>query len=1311
MSQMNLQSLLALDPVQPNVAPIGVDPQYNQSQFQGGHVQLGQAAQQIGPTGDEALYGALSEIAGGVAQGIDNFSKISSMIEKDKITKAETFVDEISADETLTPDQKQQKYDTYMRDVWTPVLGKTWKKGLNARVSQMWVSTDARNKFEASRWEKEYNAWKRTPANINRGETNELLREFNQIYLANNSSADNNDWFTGLSTKINTALDIDMAQKGRVSLNTAFTLANDVPNPEEWDFYQNSANMEFNAQFENRYKSFFELKRSLETTNNMEDAHTVVHAYLKDKLLSKEAQNKSEIHHRVVAEELDRLTLLKTQEVMGIIRKEQVVNLRRDAGQNILTNVIHHQNNKDTSSLLSGFVANLGNLPQAERFTTRNALMQTIWSGLSHGQSTKALAFQQLPLDEQLREVEGEFRKWYNEGENKKVFQAATQLDDAGVEQLLIDGKYMIVNDPKQGGVSVKQNYDSISNDGKRIHAVLPILASVRDISDQIDTFETNTAEKLGISVESFQNLVTLGTEKDATLEPSKLTYQWFLELSSEEQAALTDRGFTSQSFGLLEDMRLEYTQLKEKALEQIGLITKVDSSAETDAKLPVDITGKTEREVTSELITNPEARATVNTIISNPGLLQHASPATLDQAVRLVNAHSVLESEFTTYSTEHKNAGINLFRTRDGQPIVETSTLAEFITNRSKYVEGGSLTQEGKDQFMRVAFTMSKLTQMPDTNPDKAAVVGQLKELLVEVGNSGAAAFIESDPAKFYVLAAALRGVADGSPDRLQGSTLLGTDSELMKVFGALLANASNTADVTLDVSPGGPVSEAFRTASLDMVHRFSVALDIFTTPLAKAGSGNGLPLVPSSNPANNFPRPNKEMVTGFFIANTQAGPSSARSSQVTEALVKRLNFPRNRGETSEMQLNRFGQTMWRVTGRSLPAMDGVSNTMNVRVPTEDGFVFKQWSTMSAGDKISYYLAQLHATDADSTEALITGWLSMSANPAMAALHNMETFEATAGYITKEVLQFKALPSGERPAQHLKQSVVLLSEANWNWYGTWNEGAVGLTTATVPDGRYTTRSNLLADAMAAGGASAMVVDKPYIQPWYQPPQWKEAWIHTVDDKGEERSEVRKILVGNYANEDEYIIDMAITQELTPDKEGYNTYYAMAKRFGQIPVDDEAYIKTIHALEKGNLSGKPIAQYAVGDMMGRRRGVAEGIPYGVVVRPPVWEVLEEIHQKDITYDKRSIRVENGNLYFEVGKSAYLADVPQYDAKNGKLPSLPFSFQRGPLVTTDKKEVDILRAKQSYQLLELERKRNTARYAYETGRKEKPRSKK
>jgi len=200
MSQMNTQNLLKLGnsiPL-PQVSP--GTPEYNQSTFQGGQVSVGAPRQQVGPSGSEAMYGALAEIAGGISKGIDNFSRISSDIEKQRIEAARIKLKEIKTKEYedgITPESKLSEWNDYIKEVWTPVLGNTWADDLNLSAYELFGSKEAQDKFESERYQNEATLFFNDPKNTFRLNQNSSFgkKEFDSFYENKYRTASGNRWF------------------------------------------------------------------------------------------------------------------------------------------------------------------------------------------------------------------------------------------------------------------------------------------------------------------------------------------------------------------------------------------------------------------------------------------------------------------------------------------------------------------------------------------------------------------------------------------------------------------------------------------------------------------------------------------------------------------------------------------------------------------------------------------------------------------------------------------------------------------------------------------------------------------------------------------------------------------------------------------------------------------------------------------------------------------------------------------------------------------------------------------------------------
>ena len=197
---MNIQGLLKLgDESQlPQISP--GTPDFKQSSFQGGRVEVGAPAQQVGPSGAEAMYGALAEIAGSVSKGIDTFAKIGSDIEKKRIEEAKLKFKKIYATEyegDVTPESKLSDWNTYAKEVWTPLLGTTWLDDMHIDAYTSFGSKEAQDKFEETRYKNEATNFFSDPKNATRLNQNSsfALKEFDNYYLSKYPVAAGNRWF------------------------------------------------------------------------------------------------------------------------------------------------------------------------------------------------------------------------------------------------------------------------------------------------------------------------------------------------------------------------------------------------------------------------------------------------------------------------------------------------------------------------------------------------------------------------------------------------------------------------------------------------------------------------------------------------------------------------------------------------------------------------------------------------------------------------------------------------------------------------------------------------------------------------------------------------------------------------------------------------------------------------------------------------------------------------------------------------------------------------------------------------------------
>jgi len=193
MSQVNIQNLLSLNPVEPTQAattPVN----YTSAQFQGGEFRPGQLAQ-LPRSSEEIMFANLSQIAGGAGQALQTFGNIASQIDKERIDKVEAEWERIDA-ENKDPREKTKEFDQVINSVSTPITGDTWKKRIAARVSKSW-GKEAFEKYVETQFNEQAKQWPKYDGKMGPITTQEFMTEFN----INNPSLTGSDFITAMSMR------------------------------------------------------------------------------------------------------------------------------------------------------------------------------------------------------------------------------------------------------------------------------------------------------------------------------------------------------------------------------------------------------------------------------------------------------------------------------------------------------------------------------------------------------------------------------------------------------------------------------------------------------------------------------------------------------------------------------------------------------------------------------------------------------------------------------------------------------------------------------------------------------------------------------------------------------------------------------------------------------------------------------------------------------------------------------------------------------------------------------------------------------
>jgi hypothetical protein len=1254
MSRINTENLLKIGPIQPDSNTNITQPNYKTSQFSGGQVQLGQVAQQVGPTGDAAMFQALADIASGGAKAINIFADVSSSIDKAKIKDAEVYFGELNTRSDLTPDKKQEEFDKYIKDIWTPVLGDTWRRQMALEVDKNWTSTEARNKYESSRYETEYNSWKRQPENSGRTETNELIQEFNTQYETKFPSAKYNDWFTEVTTKVNSAIAIKNAEQAVIDFRGSIEVGYQIPSKEALNAYYNSANMEENLKFEQMYARFFELKASIDNTSDFATMNGYVYNHLAE-ALQPEIQKLPPDAAQMVAYELDQIAQSKTKEIFSLIQSENISRIKTQSALNLGSNENDYQLTRNTNAFLETFTQNVGNLTQLERRSQVDNLIPFIWKTLSTGNSQEAIDFRALPLDKQVEQVSTTFKTWYES--TKSNFKTITGIMPDQLDNFIAKGSFAVVSDEKLGGTSVSLSLNSLGESASQTKNLFT-LQSEEQVQKTIEAYRNNAAQTLGISVESLQQLSYITNQQGGVaLSTESLTETWFKGLPDKEKTTLIQRGYTANSFAKLDNFRTKYVDLETSALTALTRQTTGTGTGTTNPTLKLS-----DSEIKAKLIMDPSFMGTA--LASRSILLDPKQRASLDQETQasLAKVDNILgdmEIRFNAFISERgrieREAGstnpriptsLRLFTDKDNT-LIPVAVSPQEMLKKLEVDSTGSLTPKGIEAVLRLEFIAMEMAKLEPTNTEATNFKTQTLTLLREVASSGFAKVLTEDPQRIYALTHTFAGLSQGDPTFISAQAFTGQDSDQLKSMVALLKTAHSLSGGLLDTTPGDSgdpnirfgykqtSTGALRLLSEEEKNRYNnhpmkrtmdswrVAMDVFASPIATRGEGSMNPLISGSF---NKPQSIKDEVSNVFAAFTMAGPNSYRDEGALVELIRRFNFP---GATTDTEkVSAFGNAMWNITGNVYPRV-GEDSSILVQVPSDNGFIKKRWNSLSPEEQIGVYLADLHKVDGPSTEMLFTGWLRSSSNPGVKDVYNLDMFVGTAGYLMEDLIKPRVNPvGGVTPRRYLNRTFENTAQDT------------SQQTNIVYDGRIVSRRDLFNQAQGIGLYQYKVNTESVTTDWVSPGVFETKPIQTgTDNNGNPIITNQTVRIGEVTSEDQFVITTQLSAAMDPDEQGYAYYEWWAKLIGQTPVDAANYRMAV-----SKLTIDPSKFRTPATTIGSSGMPMYGADQGYLMRPPLFSVIGALHKVDLTDNNVEISVDHkGDMRYHIGAKSYLVN--------------------------------------------------------------------
>lgn len=571
MSQINSSdNPFSLKRIAPNTEINATQPNYKSAQLSGGQIQLGQTAQQVAATGDAAMYAGLAEIAGGIGKAIDTFADIGKRVDEEKINIVQINFDKLDNDPKLTPEEKQNQLDASMKDVWTPVLGDFWKEKLSLQVNKKWLSDEARNTFEQTRYTKELSSF--LDRNQTRTDSPELMQQFNKEYSSKFPTAKYNDWFKIKNFETNSKINQKTVDDQLSMVELAIVQSIAIPSQD----LQKAARAGDQTVID-KYKPFFGLVDDARLAPDLEHFSGTVYDLLREQFLKPLARSPAPIE--VIQEITRRLPELSTKISKQIFEAANSFNLSRVQEDAATSLVLGQSNFKDTNDKIGGLGFYLGSMTRhlptldMSRGEKRSVIQNTI--PLVYEQFNLAMEngtdsrlqekhpnwFSLTPI-EKLDIVENEINDWVSKGNNANDLIALMgfspeEIKNSGLTAKQLAEKIIIQNGRtnvlllEKTRKEINQNAeDAVENLEVKV-ASFDLYGVEKDLKESVDSSLQVISTKLGVDISTIRDLYL--EDKDKGILKSKINYaEWYASLTSEAKQKMIHDGFTLNNFEIL---------------------------------------------------------------------------------------------------------------------------------------------------------------------------------------------------------------------------------------------------------------------------------------------------------------------------------------------------------------------------------------------------------------------------------------------------------------------------------------------------------------------------------------------------------------------------------------------------------------------------------------------------------------------------------------------------------------------------------------------------------------------------------------
>lgn len=572
MSRVNTQGLLRVNPIGPDVAPTIEQPDYQTSRFEGGSVKVGQAAQQVGPSSEAAMYGALAEIAGGLQKGLTNFAEIGSQIEKNKIAQAEVEFEKIDNSDDL-PQDKFNKFDEILRNTSTPLLGNTWREKFTNKAQRSWLSDDALNQFEEQRYNRELTQFLNRKENKNRQGTPELLETFNSEYQAKYPTAEYNNWFKVKSFETSSKVIQNKIEDAVSAVGPSVETMYPVPSETEV-----SAIINGNTEIASEYDTFLQIKANM--PSNLVEFEKAFLLKTERELTEMLGPNTPP---EVLVEVKQQLSIIGKAKAKQLWRATREMSYLENQQRVAVSLAAADQRLKDAPDKIEAINFYMDTtsreLPQLNAPLTakREAayglvtlMVDTLNSAVTSGTDADLIAkypnWNKLAPHERIDIAVQRLEEWSsNNPEKRKRFldalgftqEEATLAGYSSIEEyaeamLIENGRTKAISNPSTNE-ALKGYVGSTSQDVNTTISALGVYQNQDEMLKRANTTLGRLANELGISVNSLQKTFT---NSDGSLSLDIDINKWFQELPPEEKQQIRNRGFHLNQFEHLKTYR-----------------------------------------------------------------------------------------------------------------------------------------------------------------------------------------------------------------------------------------------------------------------------------------------------------------------------------------------------------------------------------------------------------------------------------------------------------------------------------------------------------------------------------------------------------------------------------------------------------------------------------------------------------------------------------------------------------------------------------------------------------------------------------